>query len=434
MARSDLRRPAGRRAGSLETGAPNGSRARESLRVLLAHNQYSVTGGAEVFYHEVARVLRANGHEVAMFSCAEPGLEVQGADLFPAVPRFDEGGMLAKLARLPSIIYNRDARARFAEMITRFRPDIIHAFAIYGRLTPSILDAARDAGVPVVLSCNDYKHLCPNYKLYHHGQICEQCKGDRFHRALANRCCHESLSISAASMVEAYVHSGLEVWRKNVSCFLFASQFMAAKTEEFWGKDKVRIDFLQNPFDAANHYVPAKAGGYLLYFGRLIGEKGVGVLLDAAQRAPEVPVVVVGDGPDRAALESRAAGLDNLRMVGPAWGEDLACWLEGARAVVVPSLWHENFPYVILQAFAAHLPVIGTNRGGIPELVEAGPHGWIYDAPDARALAGAMRTAMATADSQILKMGRAARAYAEETFSDAAIYRRLREIYSGEIQ
>lgn len=404
------------------------------MRILLAHNQYSITGGAEVFFHEIARLLRANGHEVALFSCAEDGIDAPYSAHFPRVARYNEGGLLAKIGRVPAVIYNHDARRRMRHLLADFKPDVLHAFAIYGRLTPSILDAARLAGVPVVLSCNDYKHLCPNYKLFHHGSLCMDCKGGAFHHALRNRCCHDSTAISAVSMLEAYVHDRLDVWRKNVSLFLFASQFMARKTVEFWGEDAIKLDMLPNPFNAEQHRLPESVGNHILYFGRLIDEKGVDILIRAARLAPEIPVVVVGDGPDRQRLEALGADLPQVRFVGPAWGDQLAPHLMGARAVVVPSLWHENFPYVIFQAFAASKPVIGSNRGGIPELVHAGPHGWTYEATDPAALAQAMRLAFALPDAELLDMGRAAYAYVAREFNDEAIYARLMRIYSEVIQ
>lgn len=399
------------------------------MHILLAHNNYSVQGGAEVFYHEIGRLLEANGHVVARFSCAEDGLDAPHAAYYPPVAHYSSGGLLAKAVRVPSVIYNRDARAAMTRLIADFRPDIVHGFAIYGRLTPAILDSARTAGVPVVLSCNDYKHICPNYKLFHHGRLCEDCNGGRFYSALRNRCCHDSLAVSAVSMFEAYVHGCLDIWRKNVDVFLFASRFMAAKTEEFWGKGRVTMDFLRNPFDAEAHHVPLNAGNYILYFGRLIEEKGVDVLIEAARRAPQVPVVIVGDGPDREALSRAAETLDNVRVVGPAWGEALKTWLHGARAVVVPSLWHENFPYVILQAFAAGKPVIGAERGGIPELIRDGPHGWIFEPLDADTVAERLREIAALPDSAVLEMGAATQRYVAEQFNDAKIYADLERIY-----
>ena len=125
------------------------------MRVLLAHNNFSVQGGAEVFYHEVGRVLEANGHEVAYFSCAENGVKAPQAGYFPPAADYQSGALLSRAVRLPEIIYNRAARDAMARLIADFKPDVVHGFAIYVKLTPASLDAAREAGVPVVLSCND---------------------------------------------------------------------------------------------------------------------------------------------------------------------------------------------------------------------------------------------------------------------------------------
>ena len=168
----------------------------------------------------------------------------------------------------------------------------------------------------------------------------------------------------------------------------------------------------------------------MLYFGRLIEEKGVDVLLDAARLCPEIPVVVVGDGPDRPKVEAAAAALDNVRFVGPAWGKDLKKYLHEARAVVVPSLWHENFPYVILQSFAAGKTVIGAKRGGIPELVEAGPFGWLFEPTRVAELADMMQRAAQLPQEEVLDMGLRAQRYVSVTFNDDTIYAELSRIYS----
>lgn len=402
------------------------------IRVLLAHNYYSVTGGAEVFFHEVGRILEGEGHDVAKFCCAEEGGGSRYAREFPEVEHYANGSFLEKIRRVPSIIYNSDARAKFEKVISDFRPDVIHCFAIYGRLTPSILDAAKSASVPIVLSCNDYKHICPNYKLFHHGQVCMDCRGGKFYNAVKNQCCHNNLAVSAVSALEAYVHEQMDIWRKNVDRFLFASHFMEEITHDFWGKGRVRTDILRNPFDARKYYVTPQVGGSILYFGRLIEEKGVNVLLDAARKCPDVSVVIVGDGPERTQVEAVAGHLPNVRFVGPAWGEDLKRHLRDARAVVVPSLWHENFPYVILQAFAAGKPVIGSRRGGIPELLQAGPHGWLFEPTRVAELAAIMQQAAQLPEEEILSMGAQAQRYVSETFSDDAIYASLKRIY-GEV-
>ncbi len=408
----------------------HGSKPEGKLRVLLAHNLYTVTGGAEVFYHEIGRVLKANGHEVAYFSCAEDGLDNSHSEYFPKSADYKNSGLIGKAINFPKMIYNKGAKQKMAKLIEDFKPDIIHAFAIYVRLTPSILEAAKEAGVPVVMSCNDYKHICPNYKLFHSGSVCEDCKGGKFYSALKNRCCHNSAVYSAASMIEAYAHQSKDIWRKNVDCFLFASEFMAKKTQEFWGADSFKYDMLRNPFDGKANKLDGKIGDYFLYFGRLIDEKGVDILAEAAQKITH-KVIIVGDGPDRDKIESYASQYKNIEFVGPQWGEDLHAYLRDARSVIVPSIWHENFPYVIFQAFAAGKPVIGSNRGGIPELVAHGERGWIYEALDPQALADQMNLVAGMEDSDLVSMGENNQDYVESNFNDVAIYQRLCEIYES---
>lgn len=405
------------------------------MKILLAHKFFKVTGGAEVFYHEVGRVLKEQGHEIAYFSAQDDAAKTEWRSYFPPVASHKEGGLLNKVMSFPSMVYNRSAKREMARLIADFKPDIIHAFAIYVELTPSILEAASEAGVPVVMSCNDYKHICPNYKLYHHGKICEECKGNNFYRAIVNRCCHDSVVYSVASAIELYVHGWMNIYRKNVHTFLFASQFMAKKTEEFWGGNSFRWGILRNPFDATKFNSSNTMGKYALYFGRLIDEKGVDVLLTAAALAKDIPLVIVGEGPDleMLKLQAREQDLSNVQFVGAKWGSELDAILQESRFVVVPSLWHENFPYVILQSFAMGKPVVGALRGGIPELVEHGVRGLVYEAHDAQALADAMHTMMDNTEQTQL-MSDAAKCYANAQFNDVQFYANLMQIYNKVLQ
>jgi len=401
------------------------------MKILLVHKFFHVTGGAEVFFFETGRVLAAQGHDVAYFSTvSDENQSSSFAQYFVTPPNYTEGSLLRKILGIGRMVYSQQAKKKFKTLLADFHPDIVHMFAIQTHITPSVLDACREMNVPVVMSCNDYKPICPNYKLFHHGRLCEDCKGGRFYNAIKNRCCKDSIIFSVASSIESYVHDALNIYRKNINLFLFASEFMAHKTEEFWGAATFRWRMLRNPFDTDKHLLHGYSGEYLLYFGRIIDEKGVDVLIQAAALAPELSLVIVGDGPEKKTLETTAMslGIRNVQFVGSKWGDDLNDYLRNCRGVIVPSLWHENFPYVILQAFAAGKPVIGSNRGGIPELVQNGKHGLIYEANEPDALATAMRTLMTNAD-MAQQMGERARRYVVAEFNDDAFYGQLMKVY-----
>jgi glycosyltransferase involved in cell wall biosynthesis len=403
------------------------------MKVLLAHKFFKVTGGAEVFFKETGRLLSSRGHEVVYFSTSDSyNAPYLYSDYFVKPPDYFSGAIARRVISLPKMIWSKDAKAKFAQLLEVIKPDLVHVFAIHVHLTPSILEAAYDAGVPVVMSCNDYKHICPNYKLYHHNHICMDCKGGRFYKAIQNRCCKDSTAFSVASAIEAYVHDMMGVYRKYVHTYLFASNFMARETERFWGADSFRWKLLPNPFESQNYPYSPDYDEFGLYFGRLVDEKGVDVLVRAAAMAPEIHLKIIGNGPDENKLKTLAAtlGLNNVEFVGPLWGKALDAVLSRTRYVVVPSLWHENFPYVINQSFAFGKPVIGAERGGITELVTHGERGLIYPATDSLALAQAMG-ALWSDPQWTVAMGRNAKVYSDVEFNDVRQYERLISIYQG---
>jgi glycosyltransferase involved in cell wall biosynthesis len=406
------------------------------MKILLVHKFFHITGGAEVFFFETSRVLKEQGHEVAFLSTAsEKNVRSKDLAYFVNAPDFRGTGLLNKFTSLAKIIYSFEAKNKMRELIQDFKPDVVHIFAMFTHLSPSILDACHEAGVPVVLSCNDYKHICPNYKLYHHGKVCEDCKNGQFYMAVKNRCCQNSLTFSTASCLESYVHHALDILRKNIHTFLFSGDFMAKKTEEFWGKDTFRWDKLANPYNSSQYPLCREYDDYILFFGRFVEEKGADVLLKAMAKIPEVNLVMVGDGPQGEDLQQLAddLSLKNVKFTGPLWGEDLDSLIKKSRFVVVPSTWHENFPYVIFQAFAFGKAVIGTDRGGIPELVLHGKRGLIYPALDVEALAENIIKLWRTPELSV-EMGEAAKKYIDKEFTDEKFYENLTRIYREAIQ
>ena len=397
------------------------------MRILLAHKFFKYTGGADVFFLEVGRVLEESGHEVAYFSTIDSDtLPTKYSKYFINAPNFKSSNPLKKLGSLFEIPYNFKAKSSFSKLIDDFKPDLIHAFGIVTHISPSIFDVAKAKSIPIVWSLNDYKHICPNYKLFHHGKLCEECKGAKFYKCVTNKCSHNSLAFSIASSIESYVHHSLDIFKKNVQLFLFASDFMAYKTEDFWGKDSFNWGKLLNPFKIPDIEPKDDIGDYGLYFGRLIDEKGVDILVEALKYTPELPFKIVGDGPDLEMLKGlvQKYNLKNVEFVGPLWGDALNDLLYSSRMVVVPSIWHENFPYVILQAFAAGKPVIGANRGGITEMISNDERGLIYEAQNPEMLSQKIDLLWHNADD-IKRYGKNARKYVTENFNDEVFYASL---------
>ena len=406
------------------------------MKVLLVHKFWKKVGGAEVYFQDVRRILKSRGHDVRVFSTMyDPG---GGADIYPVeddvimgyAPEYLKGSFMDKLKHIPETIYSRKNKQIFRDLLRDFKPDIVHVFAIYVTITPSILDVCREMGIPVVMSCNDYKHICPNYRLFHHGQVCEDCKGGRFFNAVKNNCCKHSLSVSIVSAIEAYFHETINVWRRNVNMFLFESEFMQNKTLEFWEGRNVSTAFLGKPFDATRYPLSHTYDDYALYIGRLSDEKGVDVLLKAMGLSPDVKLKIAGDGNWSDHLKSLAGSLkvSNVEFLGPVHGNRFEDLLGNCRFVVIPSIWHENFPYVMTESFARGKAVIGSDMGGIPEYISEGVTGFVYPAHDHQRLSEHISKLYHT-PGLAEELGKNAKQYADSEFNDDRFYSRISDIY-----
>ena len=150
--------------------------------------------------------------------------------------------------------------------------------------------------------------------------------------------------------------------------------------------------------DVAENVPDVPADPSVLYAGKIHRAKGVFDLLDAAERLPDIGFDICGKGADSDALDARAADLDNVTYHGFVSEERLAELRRTSSVGVVPSIWMENSPYTIYESFAIGLPVVGSDIGGIPELITAGETGSLFAPNDPADLAGALDSLVADRD------------------------------------
>lgn len=399
------------------------------MRILLVHKFWKLTGGADVFVRETERVLREAGHTTLVVATGTPQPDDPDNLILMQAPAYESGSIIQKLTQLPEAIYSRSKREKFRQIMRDFKPDVVHIFAINVHLSLSIIDAADAEGVPIVATFNDYKHICANYKLFSKNEICYDCKGGKFYNCALKSCAKNSGALSVASALEAYTHNALGLYKK-ISHFTFSSDFLARTTLDFWSGQDISWSKLLNPFDSTKFDSSRDFEPYGLYFGRIIAEKGVDRIVDAAGDIDGFHIKIIGNGPDEEMLRRRAKErrLTNIEFLGPMWGDALDAILAKASFVIVPSIWHENFPYVINQAFAFGRPVVGSKRGGITELVDDGERGVIFEPNDSGALAAAIMRLLA--DPAGLKaMGRNAKTYSDALFNDETSLKNLMHAY-----
>jgi glycosyltransferase involved in cell wall biosynthesis len=403
-------------------------------QLLSINNYYYLRGGSETVYFEHNRLFADAGWEVVPFSM-QNALN-QPSKWSSHFARETDGGErrspLAKLSRAGSAIYSTDSARRIRELIALTRPDVAHAHNIYHHLSPSVLVELRRQGIPVVLTLHDLKLVCPAYKMYTEGAVCEQCRGGALRNVVRNRCIKRSTAMSALVWLESTVHKALDLYGGTVTRFVVPSRFFLAKFAE-WGLDTSRFVHIPNSVNVETMTVGAVEGAPsdpFVYLGRLVPEKGVATLIRAAAEA-RVALRIIGTGPEESALRQLAAELGGeVEFTGYLAGSALLSAVSSACAVVVPSEWYENAPISVMEASALGRVVIGANIGGIPELIRSGETGFVFTSGSVDSLVDVLTRVRGLAASSLRHIGAAGREWMRAEFSPEAYRNRMMDLYA----
>lgn len=388
-------------------------------------------GGAEAYMLDLAEMQRAEGHDVAFFGMQHEDNDPQVfAGRFPTKVDFDPApaSMSGKLEGFARMIWSPSARRGISEVIDAFQPDVVHLHNIYHQLSPSILRPASRRGIPLVMTVHDYALICPTHNLMSHGEICESCIGGRFTNAVRKRCQGGSLLASVAGAAELAVHTRLNAYGP-IDTFICPSHFIHGKLSEA-GFEAERLHRLPH-FALMKQPAKTEPGAGILFAGRLSYEKGVDVLIRAMAWVPGSEILtILGDGPERVSLVELAEHVapGRIQFHGRVTGQEVSEWLHRSAVSVVPSRWFENQPLAILEAYTTGTAVIGTDLGGISELVRPSVTGALFE-NGAEVDLAARLTEVLSDPQTCFKMGLAGRAWVEKEFSPRAHLAGLGEIY-----
>jgi glycosyltransferase involved in cell wall biosynthesis len=323
------------------------------MRVLLLHSRYlsGSASGENRVVEDDARLLREAGHHVDVWQ-----------------PSVSPGSSRVRMAA--DAVWSRSAAHTVGRLVREHEPDIVHVHSVYPRVSPAVLREIP-SGLPLLMTLHNFRLMCLPATYVRDGRICEDCAGKIPWRGVLHRCYRESRTASAALATSYVVHRALDTYSR-IDRFLAVSRFVRDKHVDVGvAPDRIRVK--------SNFAWPAPRrrdpGRHLLFAGRIAPEKGLDVVLRSLPEGAEL--VVAGDGPDRARLEQRyKSGAVFLGQVDAPAVEEL---LRDARALLVPSLWYEGQPRIIVEALAAGVPVLASRIGGLPEIVEDGTNGWLVD-------------------------------------------------------
>jgi glycosyltransferase involved in cell wall biosynthesis len=398
------------------------------VRVLLVGNHWTQgPGGAETVLVLTAELLRAAGHEVVPFAVAEE--RTLPTPVRSSLPVAAGAGARTRFGEAWAGVWSPSAYRALARVVDEVRPDVAHVHHVFERLTLSVLDALQRRGVPTVMTLHDYKPVCPDFRLFTEGAPCTRCLSGGYWQVVRHRCLEGSRWRSVAAAVDAYAARARGVYDR-VDRFVAPSAFLRDRVVE-GGLPAERVEVLPNPVVAAPS--PRLAPGdppAVLYASRLVAEKGVDTLLDAAAALPAgARVRLAGSGRLARAVRARvAAECLPVDVLGPLPPDRVAAELRVAAVAVLPALWWENCPMAVLEAAAQGVPVVASAVGGVPELVDDGTTGLLVPPGDTAALSGAL-TRLLSDPAEAGRLGRAGWARVRSRHDPTAHVAALQEVY-----
>jgi glycosyltransferase involved in cell wall biosynthesis len=379
------------------------------MRILILHNSYQQAGGEDAVAARESALLREHGHEVFLHCVSNDTIR----------------GVWSKVVTAWRTPYSEWGRKEAMRTIDKIDPDIVHVHNFFPLLSPSVYDACRDAGKPVVQRLPNYRIICPGALLMREGKLCETCIQGTPYQAVLHGCYRGSRlgSFAVARMVD--IHRRRGTWTKKVDRFIALTEFGKKKFMEAGiplNKIAVKPNFVEPPeLETSNHIDRVGA----LFVGRLSHEKGVDTLLRAWESL-EFPLRIIGDGPMMPRVQAKMGEL--TAVLGRQRPKQIYEEMARAEFLVMPAESYEGFGLVIIEAFACRLPVITSRLGAMAEIVEDGVTGLHFTPGDAEDLTEKVRWASEHPED-MRQMGRNARRVYEETYSPEINYRKLISIY-----
>ena len=373
------------------------------MRVIVVHNAYQQRGGEDSVVAEEALLLEQHGHVVATYSRHNDELltRAQHAAAFEAV-------------------WSRRTVRDINAQIARFQPDLIHVHNTFPLISPSVYHAAARARIPVVQTLHNFRLVCPQGMLLREGRPCEDCIGRLPWRGVMHRCYRGSYGQSAVLVAMTGIHRVLGTYDRCVTRYIALSQFSKEKIVQT-GVAPSRVAVKPNFVDLPAPPSYGERGGGL-FVGGLSVEKGTRVL--AAAAIGHARIRIIGTGPEEEQLAA-VAGIELLGWQAPA---TVYAHMRQASYLVLPSVCYENFPRVIVEAFACGTPVIASRLGAIKEIVQDGYNGLLFEPSDPGDLGRKIRWAEAH-PNEMRRMGESARKEYELKYTARANIALLEAIY-----
>lgn len=376
------------------------------MRILIVHNAYQQRGGEDTVVAAEVALLRHHGHEVVEY--------LRHNDDIDTMPSW-------KVAT--GTVWANRASQDLRSIVQSARIDIVHCHNTFPLISPSIYWSARRERLPVVQTLHNFRLMCPQAMLLRDARVCEDCVGTLPWRSIVHGCYRGSRLQSAAITCMLGAHRALGTYNQKINAYIALNEFCREKFIE-GGLPASKLHVKPNFVDRPSAPAEGVRQGFV-YVGRLSPEKGISTLAQAlGQLVGEVELRVAGTGPEAEQLE----GLRGVSMLGALAPPEVDREMVRSQALVLPSVWYENYPRTLVEAYACGLPVIASRIGALAELVKDRQTGLLFEPGDPAGLAAALMWAR-DHPGAMAAMGKQARAFYEQHLGADKNYAMLMDIY-----
>lgn len=405
------------------------------MKVLQINKYFYQKGGAETVFFNTSELLMEHGHTVIPFSIkSDKNKESAYSSYFVDYPELSESGLLTKIKNIRPFIYNKKAKQQLEKLLQVEKPDIAHIHLLFNSMSVAILPVLKKYNIPVVMTVHDYRLICPAYTFRDgKGRICERClKNHSYWQCITNKCSKGNLPNSIILSLDSYFRKYFISPVDFIDRFIFVSKFSQHKHITSNNKYTDKSTHLYNFTLIESDKSSIAKENYILYFGRISEEKGIETLIRAMEGIPNVKLKIAGTGPLLKSLSNQSNTA--IDFIGFKSGDELRSLIRKALFSVVPSEWYENNPLTVIESQTLGTPVIGSNIGGIPELIKDQVDGYLFDPQSVEGLNKAIRKGLALSPADYKKMCENAQSFADTNYSKTIHYNRLISIYEDVIK
>lgn len=392
------------------------------MKILLVHNSHrsGSSSGDDVVFNKEFSLLKEYGEGVAK--------------LDPSNDEYDKSSAGRKLLTIIQIPWSFSFYSKIKELLKREKPDVIHIHNFFPFISPSVFYAADSLHIPVVQTLHDFRYLCPMAFFMRSGNICTECRDGRFFRSITYGCFKGSKLQTVPLAFMLKLHNYLKTFKKKIDGYICLTEsqrkiFLDAHFDE--KKLFIKPNFVDDTYEQKGY----KYGDYAVFIGRLGEEKGIRTLIGAWRELSDIPLKIIGSGPDADEFKSLVSdlGIQNIEFLG--YKPYLECRkiLNDARFLIMPSIWYETFGLTIIEAFSHGKPVIASHLGAMADLVKDKITGLLFTPMNTQELADKVRWLWNNPE-ECKRMGLNARKEYETKYTPGKNYEMLMEIYNKVIE